>query len=175
MQLLHDATADSIISSIEQNSWRDMINEMKGATNSLKTKKIHLEEYRFSCILGWIEIALESDMQHITRSLGRVSSFMTWYCYSRKYIPFCGQMVFQYVMVSNLRNAVRADTINIVSNSDIHNARNKQKGLLAEYRTDLDLDKQLFKKILQAYDQEDPEWKLLCFATCAFNQVEDGP
>jgi len=173
MKALNDATVNSIVTSIEQDSWRDMINEMKGATNSLKTKKIHLEEYRFSCILGWIEIALESDMQHITRSLGRVSSFMTWYCYSRKNIPFCGEMVFQYVMLSNLRNAARAETINIVSNSDIHNARNKLNGLLAEYRTVLDLDKQLLKNVLQSYDQENPEWKLLCFATCAFNKVKD--
>eukprot|EP00092_Neocalanus_flemingeri_P085594 GFUD01107708.1.p1 GENE.GFUD01107708.1~~GFUD01107708.1.p1 ORF type:complete len:550 (+),score=129.84 GFUD01107708.1:1517-3166(+) len=173
MQALNDITVNSIITSIEQDSWRDMVNEMKGATNSLKTKKIHLEEYRFSCILDWIEIALESDLQHITRSLGKVSSFMTWYCYSRKNIPFCGEMIFQYVMLSNLRNAVRAETINIVSNSDIHNGRNKQRGLIAEYRIDLDHDKELLERVLQAFDQNDPEWKLLCFATCAFNKVED--
>ena len=112
-------------------------------------------------------------MQHITRSLGKVSSFMTWYCYSRKNIPFCGDMVFQYVMLANFRNSVRAETINIVSNSDIHNGRNKLNGVLAEYRTELDFDKELLKKVLQAFDQEDLEWKLLCFATCAFNKVED--
>ena len=82
-------------------------------------------------------------------------------------------MVFQYVMLANLKNSVRAETINIVSNSDIHNGRKKLHGVLAEYRTELDFDKELLKKVLQAFDQEDLEWKLLCFATCAFNKVED--
>ena len=77
-------------------------------------------------------------------------------------------------MLANLRNSVRAETTNIVSNSDIHNGRNKLKGLLAEYRTELDFDKDLLKRILKADDQEDPEWKLLCFATCAFNKVTDA-
>ena len=95
------------------------------------------------------------------------------YCYSRKNIPFCGDMVFQYVMLANLRNSVRAETVNIVRNSDIHNGRNKLNGLLAEYRSELDHDRELLSRVLQAYDQEDSEWKLLCFATCAFNKVED--
>ena len=56
---------------------------------------------------------------------------------------------------------------------NIHDGRNKLNGLLAEYRSELDHDRELLSRVLQAYDQEDSEWKLLCFATCAFNKVED--
>ena len=191
LKTLAAANVESIVTSLEQESWRDMIHEMNGATNSLTAKKDHLEQYRSSCILDWVEIAFESDLQHITKSLGKVSSFMTWYpnthsfqmityvysfyryCFSRKNIPFCGDMIFQYVMLANLRNAVKAETILIVRNSNIHNGRNKLNGLLAEYHTELNNDKKLLTKILQAYDQKDPDWNLLCFATCTFNKVQD--
>ena len=173
MKALDEASTKSIITAIEQSSWREMIDEMRGATNSLKTKKIHLEEYRFSCILNWIEIALESDMQHITRAVGKVGSFMTWYCYSRRNIAFCGDMIFQYVLLVNVRNSVRGETINVVANSNIHNQHNKLSGLLAEYHTDLATDKELLKKVTKTSNEDDPDFHLLCFAACAFHKIGD--
>ena len=82
-------------------------------------------------------------------------------------------MVYQYIMLANLRNNLIAASISILANSDIHNQDNKKKGLLGEHKTALKYDSETLSKILFMNDIKDPEFEYLCFATCAFHEVQD--
>ena len=162
------AQTKTLVKEIQQDSWRAMINEMSGSTNSLSLKKKYFLAYSDTCISSWNEVALVANIEDITQNLGRVASFMEYFCISRESINFCGSMLFQYVNLVNLRSSVQGEAIRIVRASKFHNQESKLAGLLEEYKGAQKIDAKFLAKTFKETDDE-----LLCFAACSLHDIPE--
>ena len=83
-----------------------------------------------ACINDWTEIAFESDLDAVSRAMGRLGHFTQRFCLSKTNLPFCGQLLLQYTMLAALRNRVRGLTMEIVGKSVYFNQPFKAGGLI---------------------------------------------
>ena len=114
-------------------------------------RKEHLDEYKESCINDWTEVATESDMTLSNFYLGRIASFTTRFCQSKKNMPFCGELLFQYVLLATLRDALKAETMGVVLRSRFHNQHFKLKALHEELEASRLMDKSYIEPIINRY------------------------
>ena len=164
-----NALRKNVLNELKQGSWRSMIDEMSGATNTLSLKKKHFLAYANTCISNWNEVALVANIEEITASLGKVASFMQYFCIARDTIPFCGSMLFQYINLINLRNSVQSEAIRIVKASTFHNSKSKLAGLIEEQKGRTKIDKKFMTKTFWPSEDNTDN----CFAACSF--YNDNP
>ena len=131
-------------------------------TSALKIKKEHLDLYSKSCIKDWTDIAIESDMEQVNFQMGRVGAFMQRFCASRDNMEFCGQLLFQYVMLASLRNSVRLATFTVVHRSTFDNQPFKYGGLVSEYKKTLEFDKSILAPVTTNPRVKSPYCHIAC-------------
>ena len=78
-------------------------------------------------------------------------------------LEFCGVLIYQYILLSVLRQRVQAEAIDIVRRSAFHNNHIKVRGLAAEFQAAQDMDWNLLQDVLLSKGND------TCHMGCAFH------
>ena len=70
---------------------------------TLAMKKNHLDYYATACIDRWSEIANVADLQHVNFQMGRLASYTKRFCISASNIPFCKELIYQYILLATVK------------------------------------------------------------------------
>ena len=168
-----DNVEANIVRELETTTFKDLIDTLRGLGTSLRMKKEHIDEYKQSCINDWGEIATESDMNLINFQLGKVASATSRFCASRENMNFCGELLFQYVLISTQRDALRSDLIFVLLNSEFHNKDFKVKAVMEEMKTSREMDRSYLEPILNNIDATDSKTWRYCHIGCAFRGIKN--
>lgn len=98
--------AENIVKEILTENYFQMMDDIHGVNTALKMKKEHINLYKDTCILSWTDISNEMDMQEVNSQFGRIGSYMSRFCANRPNIGYCGELIFQYVLMASLRDMV---------------------------------------------------------------------
>ena len=98
--------ANNIVREIFIENYNQMIDDIHGVNSALKIKMEHINLYKDTCLFSWTDIATEADTQQVNLQFGRIGSYMSRFCASRPNIEYCGELVFQYVIMASLRDMV---------------------------------------------------------------------
>ena len=98
--------ADSIVKELLMENYYQMMDDIHGVNSALKIKMEHINLYKDTCLLSWTDIATETDMQQVNLQFGRIGSYMSRFCANRPNTEYCGELIFQYVLMASLRDMV---------------------------------------------------------------------
>ena len=139
---------ETILNSIRTVNFHQLVDDVQGSIQTLVVKLLHMQSYKHTCILDWGDIAIEASLEDVFAKMGRVGSFARRFCSLMGNLQFCGNLIYQYVLLAILRQRVHAETIDIVRRSAFHNNHIKVKGLHAEFLAAQDADWNLLQDIL---------------------------
>ena len=94
---------------------------LQGIMFALSIKKDHLNHYAGACIQSWSEISNTADLQHVNFQMGRLASYTNRFCISVSNLPFCKELMYQYMLLSIMKSSVIMGTIAIVHESKYPN------------------------------------------------------
>ena len=103
----NEALAKFVVNQFLVESYYQMRDDINGVNTALKIKMEHVNLYKDTCVLSWTDLASEADMNEVNLQFGRIGSYMQRFCANKKNMNFCGQLVFQYVLMASLRDMVR--------------------------------------------------------------------
>ena len=99
--------AEGVVKELFTENYRQMIDYIHGVNTALKMKMEHINKYKETCVESWTDISTETDMQEVNLQFGRIGSYMQRYCASRPNMMYCGELLYQYVLMASLRDMVR--------------------------------------------------------------------
>ena len=98
--------ADSVVKQLLIENYYNIMDDIHGVNSALKIKMEHINLYKDTCVMAWTDIATESDMQDVNLQFGRIGSYMQRFCGNKENMNFCGQLVYQYVLMAAERDMV---------------------------------------------------------------------
>ena len=141
---------------------------MQGITFALYIKNDRLKHYAGHCIQSWSEIANTADLQHVNFQMGRLASHTNRFCISVSNLPFCKELLYQYMLLSVMKSSVIMATIAIVHESKYPNHEYKVEALVTEQRKSLEYDRSSLTSVFSTnVELENP----YCHVVCAFNNI----
>merc|ERR1719507_239524 len=111
-----------------------MRDDIHGVNTALKIMIEHINVYKDTCVMAWTDISTEINMQEVNLQFGRIGSYIQRFCANKKRMEFCGQLVYQYVLMATLRDMVRTTTFAIVYRSNFANHDVKYGALIKDYK-----------------------------------------
>ena len=105
--------ADSVVKQLLIENYYNIMDDIHGVNSALKIKMEHIliRLYKDTCVMAWTDIATETDMQSVNLQFGRIGSYMQRFCGNKANMNFCGQLVYQYVLMAAERDMVRISKI----------------------------------------------------------------
>ena len=111
--------AENIVKEILTENYFKIMDDIHGVILALKIKMEHINLYKDTCILSWADISSEMDMEQVNMQFGRIGSYMSRFCASRPNTEYCGELIYQYVLMASLRDMVIRTIFNKPLNSYI--------------------------------------------------------
>ena len=157
------ALHDNTVRKLWIEDYYQVLDSLRGVKAALDIKRTHIEMYSHACISEWAEISLESDMRDVDYHMGRVASFSLRFCRFKNNMQLCGMIYLQYITLAILRDSLRMASMTVVRNARYFNQQYKLKGLTAEFKKAMELDKTYLQPLLT--DQ-------YCHMTCAIKKID---
>ena len=114
-----------------------ILDDMQGIYYAISIKKQHLDRYSNACIQNWGEVANTADLQHVNFQMGRLAAYTKRFCLSVSNLPFCKELLFQYMLLSILKHSVSLGVATLVFQSKYPNHEYKLEALNGEQKTSL--------------------------------------
>ena len=114
-----------------------ILDDMQGIYYAISIKKQHLDRYSNACIQNWGEVANTADLQHVNFQMGRLAAYTKRFCLSVSNLPFCKELIFQYMLLSILKHSVLNGVITLVFQSKYPNHEYKLEALNGEQKASL--------------------------------------
>ena len=114
-----------------------ILDDMQGIYYAISIKKQHLDRYSNACIQNWGEVANTADLQHVNFQMGRLAAYTKRFCLSVSNLPFCKELIFQYMLLSILKHSVLNGVVTLVFQSKYPNHEYKLEALNGEQKASL--------------------------------------
>ena len=159
--------ADYVVNQNLIENYNQILDDIHGVNSALKIKSEHINLYRDTCVTAWTDIATEVDMQDVNLQFGRIGSFMQRFCANKKNMDFCGQLLYQYVLMATQRDMTRTAAFAIAYRSNFDNHEVKYGALVNEFKKAQEMDKAIFEPIvaspsLKVGNQTNPYCQIAC-------------
>jgi len=147
---------------------------VQGIYYAISIKKQHLDRYSNACIQNWGEVANTADLQHVNFQMGRLAAYTKRFCLSVSNLPFCKELLYQYMLLSILKHSVLNGVIALVFQSKYPNHEYKLEALNGEQKASLQYDRSHLMQIFNSgtgADSEASNYNPYCHVVCAFNRI----